>query len=302
MDLGMIGLGKMGANMTRRLLRGGHRVVAFDVNSQQVAQLANEGASPARNLAEVVQLLSPARAVWLMLPAGPITENNIAELATLLAPGDVLVDGGNTFYKDDLRRAKELEPRGLHYVDQGTSGGVWGLEIGYSLMVGGAEAIVERLRPVFETLAPGPKLGWGHVGPVGAGHFAKMVHNGIEYGMMQALAEGFELLRAKQDFELDLHQIGQIWQHGSVVRSWLLDLVVRALETDAEFPGVRDWVADSGEGRWTLQEAIDLDVPIPVIASSLWTRFRSRQPDSYACKLLAALRDQFGGHGVKTES
>jgi 6-phosphogluconate dehydrogenase len=301
MQLAMVGLGKMGANMTRRLIRGGHRVVANDVDAATVARLASEGATPAKSLAEAVQLLTPPRAVWLMLPAGEITERAVAEFGQLLSPNDVLVDGGNTFYKDDVRRAAELAKRGIHYVDQGTSGGVWGLEYGYSLMIGGEEPVIARLRPVFETLAPGPHLGWGHVGPVGAGHFVKMVHNGIEYGMMQALAEGFELLKAKADFDLDLHQIGKIWQHGSVVRSWLLDLIVRALETDQNLPGVRDWVADSGEGRWTLQEAIDLDIPIPVIASSLWTRFQSRQPESYACKLLAAMRDQFGGHGVKKD-
>jgi 6-phosphogluconate dehydrogenase len=301
MQLGMIGLGKMGANMTRRLLRSGHRVVVNDVDAAVTAKLAGEGATAAKSLAEVVQLLSPPRAVWLMLPAGDVTERAVAEFGQRLSRNDVLVDGGNTFYKDDIRRAAELEKRGIHYVDQGTSGGVWGLEYGYSLMIGGEEAIIERLRPVFETLAPGPKLGWGHVGPVGAGHFVKMVHNGIEYGMMQALAEGFELMKAKADFNLDLHQIAQVWQHGSVVRSWLLDLVVRALETDQDLPGIRDWVADSGEGRWTMQEALDLEVPIPLIASSIWTRYRSRQPESYACKLLAALRDQFGGHGVKKE-
>jgi 6-phosphogluconate dehydrogenase len=312
MQLAMIGLGKMGANMARRLLRGGHRVVANDVDAQTIARLAGEGATPAKSLAEVVQLLVPPRAVWLMLPAGDITERAVNELSELLAADDVIVDGGNTFYKDDARRAELLAKRGIHYLDQGTSGGVWGLEFGYSLMIGGEDAVVERLRPAFETLAPTPPsppsqggdrggVGWGHVGPVGAGHFVKMVHNGIEYGMMQALAEGFELLRAKADFELDLHQVGKIWQHGSVVRSWLLDLIVRALETDQNLPGIRDWVADSGEGRWTMQEAIDLDIPIPVIAASLWTRFQSRQPESYACKLLAALRDQFGGHGVKKD-
>jgi 6-phosphogluconate dehydrogenase len=299
MQLGMIGLGRMGGNMVRRLLRGGHQVVVFDVDGSAVKKLASEGAAAATSVADVVRQLSPPRAVWLMLPAGEITEKAVQELAGLLVSGDTLVDGGNTFYKDDLRRADELAKRGIYYVDQGTSGGVWGLENGYSLMIGGDEVVVERLRPAFETLAPGPKLGWGHVGPVGSGHFVKMIHNGIEYGMMQAFAEGFEMLKAKQDFDLDLHQVATIWQHGSVVRSWLLDLIARALETDSNLPGVRDWVADSGEGRWTIQEAIELDVPIPVIAESLWTRFRSRQPESYACKLLAAMRDQFGGHGVR---
>jgi 6-phosphogluconate dehydrogenase len=302
MHLAMIGLGKMGGNMARRLLKGGHRVVANDVDAQTTAKLAAEGATPSKSLAEAVQLLAPPRAVWLMLPAGHITERAVTELSDLLTANDVIVDGGNTFYKDDERRAEMLAKRGIHYVDQGTSGGVWGLECGYSLMIGGEEAIVQRLKPVFETLAPGPKLGWGHVGPVGAGHFVKTVHNGIEYGMMQALAEGFELMKAKPGFDLDLHQIGQVWQHGSVVRSWLLDLIVRALETDQNLPGIRDWVADSGEGRWTMQEAIDLDVPLPVIAASVWTRFQSRQPESYACKLLAAMRDQFGGHGVKKDA
>ncbi len=299
MELGMVGLGRMGANMTRRLLRVGHRVAVHDAQPKTVAQLATEGAIPAVGLPELVHALSPPRAVWLMLPAGEVTEQAIADLTGLLGPGDTIVDGGNTFYKDDIRRAEHLRARGTHYVDQGTSGGVWGLHNGYSLMIGGEKTVVERLRPVFETLAPAPNRGWGHVGPVGAGHFVKMIHNGIEYGMMQAFAEGFEMLKAKGEFGLNLHQVATIWQDGSVVRSWLLDLIARALEADPELPGIKDWVADSGEGRWTLQEAIDLDVPIPVIADSLWARFRSRQAESYAGKLLAALRAQFGGHAIK---
>ena len=302
MELGMVGLGKMGGNMTRRLLRHGHRVVVYDRHRDAVDRLAADGAVPAIDLAGLVQHLSPPRAVWVMLPAGEATESAIGQLAESMSADDVIVDGGNTFYRDDLRRAAELGTRGIRYVDQGTSGGVWGLQEGYCLMLGGEATVIDRLRPVFESLAPAPDRGWGRVGPTGAGHFAKMVHNGIEYGMMQALAEGFELLHAKDSFEFDLHQVAEIWRHGSVVRSWLLDLTARALAEDNDLRSISDWVADSGEGRWTLQEAIDLAVPVPVIASSLWTRFRSRQESSFTGRLLAALRDQFGGHGTRPSS
>jgi 6-phosphogluconate dehydrogenase len=234
-----------------------------------------------------------------MLPAGEPTKTYIYTLAELLSHGDAVIDGGNSNYKDTMRRAAELKERGIDFVDVGTSGGIWGLTEGYSLMIGGSSEVVERLRPIFESLAPGPDRGWGHVGPNGAGHFVKMVHNGIEYGMMQAYAEGFEIMKSKQDFSLDLQQIAEIWRYGSVVRSWLLDLTAEALKEDQDLSGIEGWVADSGEGRWTVTDAIDLDVPAPVITLSLLMRFVSRQEDSYAAKLLAAMRQQFGGHAVK---
>jgi 6-phosphogluconate dehydrogenase len=299
MDLGMVGLGKMGANMTVRLLQAGHRVYVWDRNPPKVQAAVDEGALGNAALAELAAAMPAPRAVWMMLPAGEPTEAALTTLAAHLAPGDILIDGGNSNYKDSQRRAQRLAQRGLHFVDVGTSGGIWGLRQGYSMMVGGEPEAVERLRPIFQALAPGPDLGWGHVGPHGAGHFAKMVHNGIEYGMMQAYAEGFELLRAKSEFGLDLHQVAEIWRHGSVVRSWLLDLTAAALEPDPELSGLKGWVADSGEGRWTVFEGIDLDVPAPVITLSLLMRLASRQEESYAAKLLAALRQQFGGHAVK---
>jgi len=300
MELAMVGLGKMGANMARRLLQGGHRVVGYNRSPEATRGLAREvGLDPAFSLQELVDKLAPPRAVWVMVPAGDPTEATLSSLAELLAPGDVVVDGGNSNYKDTLRRAEALRAQELHLVDVGTSGGVWGLTAGYSMMVGGPEQAVVRLRPALETLAPDPDRGWGHVGPSGAGHFVKMVHNGIEYGLMQAYAEGFEILHAKKDFELDLHQVAEIWRFGSVVRSWLLDLAADALAEDVELQGIRGWVADSGEGRWTVFEAIDLDVPAPVITASLQARFVSRQEESFAAKLLAALRSRFGGHAVK---
>jgi 6-phosphogluconate dehydrogenase len=301
MKLSMIGLGKMGGNMSRRLLRGGHEVVVYDRGAEAVKELAGEGAIAATSLSDLVSKLATPRAVWMMLPAGDVTENTIHELSSLLAAGDIIIDGGNSNYKDSIRRAAMLQPKGIHFVDVGTSGGIWGLSEGYSMMVGGAAAAVEVLRPALETLAPGADLGWGHVGPSGAGHFTKMIHNGIEYGMMQAYAEGFEIMRAKQDFGLDLHQIAEIWRHGSVVRSWLLDLTANALKDDQNLSDLKGWVADSGEGRWTVAEAIDQDVPAPVITLSLLMRFVSRQDDSYSAKLLAAMRNQFGGHAVKKE-
>jgi 6-phosphogluconate dehydrogenase len=300
MELAMIGLGKMGANMARRLLRGGHRVVGMDRSGKMSKLLAEEaGLIPVSSLTEAVAALQAPRLVWGMVPAGEATELVIRDLAGLLQPGDTIVDGGNTFYKDDVRRAAALMPLGIHYVDVGTSGGVWGLTEGYSLMIGGQPEAVQPLRPLFETLAPAPDQGWGHVGAVGAGHFVKMVHNGIEYGLMQAYAEGFEILHAKQEYALDLHQVAEIWRQGSVVRSWLLDLAARALAEDANLSSIAGYVADSGEGRWTAFEAIDLDVPAPVITLSLQQRFISRQSESYAAKLLAALRNQFGGHAVR---
>ena len=302
MEIAMIGLGKMGGNMAQRLLKGGHRVVGVNRSPEVTRQLAAEhGLVAAFSTAEAVAALSAPRAVWVMVPSGEATEAVVNELAGLLAPGDTIIDGGNTFYKDDIRRAGALEPKGIHYVDAGTSGGVWGLAEGYSLMVGGNEQVIERLRPIFEALAPAQDKGWGRVGPVGAGHFVKMVHNGIEYGLMEAYAEGFEIMHAKQEFGLDLEQISQIWRYGSVVRSWLLDLTADALAKDQDLGHIKGWVADSGEGRWTVAEAIDLDVPAPVITLALQQRFISRQEESYAAKLLAAMRNEFGGHAIKTE-
>ncbi len=302
MDIGMIGLGRMGANMTTRLIGGGHRVVAFDRSPDAVAAVVKGGATGAASLAELVAALPAPRAVWVMVPAGDPTESTVRALGEALARGDAVIDGGNSNYKDSKRRGEYLAGKGIGFVDAGTSGGIWGLKEGYSLMVGGEKATVDRLRPIFETLAPAADRGWGHVGPIGAGHFVKMVHNGIEYGMMQAYAEGFEVLRKKEPFGLDVAQVAQIWRDGSVVRSWLLDLTAEALKANPDLDGIAPWVADSGEGRWTVAEAIDLDVPAPVITLSLIARLRSRSTDSYADKLLAAMRNQFGGHAIKKES
>ena len=302
MDIGMIGLGRMGANMTTRLLAGGHRVVAFDRSPDAVAGAVKGGATGAGSLPELVTALPAPRAVWVMVPSGDPTESTIKALADALSRGDTVIDGGNSNYKDSMRRAAFLKDKGIEFVDAGTSGGVWGLKEGYSLMIGGGKAAVERLRPIFETLAPGADRGWGHVGPAGSGHFVKMVHNGIEYGMMQAYAEGFEILRRKEEFGLDVAQVAQIWRDGSVVRSWLLDLTAAALKENPSLDGIAPYVADSGEGRWTVAEAIDLDVPAPVITLSLIARLVSRSQDSYADKLLAAMRNQFGGHAIRKES
>ena len=299
MELAMIGLGRMGGNMATRLLRGGHHVVVYNRTPEPVRAAEAEGAIGATSLEDVVARLAPPRAIWLMLPAGQVTEDVITLLAAHLSPGDLLVDGGNSNYKDSQRRAVFLADKGIYFVDSGTSGGIWGLAEGYSLMVGGRPEAIAHLRPALETLAPAADRGWAHVGPPGAGHFVKMIHNGIEYGMMQAYAEGFEILRAKTEFGLDLHQIAELWRYGSVVRSWLLDLTAAALAEDPELSDLRGWVADSGEGRWTVFEAIDHDVPAPVITLALQMRFVSRQDESYAAKLLAAMRNQFGGHAVK---
>jgi 6-phosphogluconate dehydrogenase len=299
MELGMIGLGRMGANMTERLLRGGHRVVVYDRDPAPVQRLAAKGATPAASPEALAGALRPPRAAWLMVPAGDPVDETLALLIPHLQRGDVVLDGGNSNYRDTLRRSATLAERGLELVDVGTSGGVWGLAEGYSLMVGGSERTVERLRPIFETLAPAADRGWGRVGPSGAGHFVKMVHNGIEYGLMQAYAEGFSLMRHKTEFGLDLHRIAEIWRHGSVVRSWLLDLTARALAEDQTLERIAPHVADSGEGRWTVFEAIDLDVPAPAISLSLIQRLRSRDRESFGDRLLAALRQQFGGHAVK---
>ena len=301
MELGMIGLGRMGANMTERLVRGGHRVVGYDLKLESRARVEAIGAASATSLEGVVAKLAPPRTLWLMVPAGDITDATIASLVPLLQAGDAIVDGGNSNYKDTLRRAGMLAERKIDFVDCGTSGGVWGLAEGYSMMIGGDVQSVERLRPIFETLAPARDAGWGRVGPAGSGHFTKMVHNGIEYGLMQAYAEGFSILEHKKEFGLDLHQIAEIWRQGSVVRSWLLDLTSEALAKNPTLAGIAPYVSDSGEGRWTLAEAIDLDVPAPVIALSLIARLRSRDADSFADKLLAAMRNQFGGHAIKPE-
>ena len=301
MELGMIGLGRMGANMTERLVRGGHRVVGYDLKAESRSRVEAIGAASATSLEGVVAKLAPPRTLWLMVPAGDITDATIASLVPLLQAGDAIVDGGNSNYKDTLRRAGMLGERKIDFVDCGTSGGVWGLAEGYSMMIGGDVQSVERLRPIFETLAPARDAGWGRVGPAGSGHFTKMVHNGIEYGLMQAYAEGFSILEHKKEFGLDLHQIAEIWRQGSVVRSWLLDLTSEALAKNPTLAGIAPYVSDSGEGRWTLAEAIDLDVPAPVIALSLIARLRSRDADSFADKLLAAMRNQFGGHAIKPE-
>lgn len=301
MELGMIGLGKMGANMARRLMRDGHQVVGFDPNADARKAVEADGARTVDSLEALVETLAGPRIAWMMVPSGKITDGTAQALSGLLSAGDVVVDGGNSNYKDTLRRAAAMADKQIGYVDCGTSGGVWGLAEGYSMMIGGDKDVVARLEPVFKSLAPAADKGWGHVGPVGSGHFTKMVHNGIEYGMMQAYAEGFSVLKHKQEFALDLHQVAQIWRSGSVVRSWLLDLTADALGKNPDMDGISPWVNDSGEGRWTVQEAIDLDVPAPVIALSLISRLRSRDDDSYSDKLLSAMRNEFGGHAMKKE-
>ena len=299
MELAMIGLGRMGANMAERLVRGGHTVRGYDPGDAARQQAEARGIVPHANLQNAVAALPTPREVWLMVPAGQAVDDTIAQLRPLLATGDTVIDGGNSNYKDTQRRGAQLAEAGIHYIDCGTSGGVWGLAEGYSLMIGGDAGAVARLQPVFATLAPTPQTGWGHVGPSGAGHFAKMIHNGIEYGMMQAYAEGFAILKHKQAMDFDLGALAEIWRHGSVVRSWLLDLTADALKKNPQMDGIAPYVADSGEGRWTVAEAIDLNVSAPVITLSLLERLRSRDDDSYADKLLAAMRNEFGGHAVK---
>jgi 6-phosphogluconate dehydrogenase len=297
MQLAMIGLGRMGGNMVERLLRHGHELVVYDRAPDAIERYRQLGAAAATDLRDLVSKLSAPRAIWIMVPAGKPVDDTIEALAPQLAKGDVIIDGGNSNFHDTLRRAKSLGERGIELVDAGTSGGVWGLENGYCLMVGGMPRAVRQCEPVFRDLAPPD--GYAHVGPPGAGHYVKMVHNGIEYGMLQAYAEGYEILHGSKEFDLDLHQIASVWQHGSVVRSWLNELAVSAFEKDAELSELKGFVADSGEGRWTVQEAIDLDVPAPVITLSLLMRFRSRQPDTFSGKVIAALRNEFGGHAVK---
>jgi 6-phosphogluconate dehydrogenase len=299
MQLAMIGLGKMGGNMTERLLRGKHSVVAFDRDAKVVAKYGKLGATEATSLLDAVKKLSAPRVVWIMVPAGKPVDDTIAEMLPLLSEGDAIIDGGNSNFHDTIRRSEELGKKGIAFIDSGTSGGIWGLENGYCLMVGGDTRAVMRCEPIFKTLAP--QNGYMHVGPPGAGHYVKMIHNGIEYGMMQAYAEGYEILHASKTFpKLDLAAIGNLWQNGSVVRSWLNELAASAFAKDADLNKVKGWVADSGEGRWTVQEAIDLDVPAPLITLSLLTRFRSRQDESFSAKVLAALRNEFGGHAVKS--
>ena len=296
MELGFIGLGRMGANMVRRLLRDGHHIVAYNRTPTRTQEIESEGATGAYSLEELVQQLTPPRAIWIMVPAGDPVQQMIEQLLPLVSKGDILIDGGNSNYKDTIRRAAQVTSQCVHYMDVGTSGGIWGLKIGYCLMIGGEKAIFEHLEPIFKSLAP--EDGYGHMGPHGAGHFVKMIHNGIEYGMLQAYAEGFEILEAS-DFELDLRQISHLWNQGSVVRSWLLELAESAFEKDPKLQKIRGYVEDSGEGRWTVLEAIEKDVPAPVITLSLQARFRSRQEDSFGAKVIAALRNEFGGHAVK---
>jgi 6-phosphogluconate dehydrogenase len=298
LQLGMIGLGRMGANMTTRLVRGGHTVVAYDRDPAAVQRSVGDGATGASSLAELVGKLTAPRAVWIMVPAGEPTDSTIGELLGLLQPGDVIIDGGNSRWTDSKQRYLRCKDKGVSFVDAGTSGGVWGLANGYCLMVGGDTDAVKRVEPIFLTLAPPD--GYAHVGPSGAGHFSKMVHNGIEYGMLAAYGEGFEILE-KSEYQYDLHQLASIWRYGSVVRSWLLELLELALKSDPDLKKVKGWVADSGEGRWTVQAAIDEDVPAPVITASLMSRFYSRQEESFSAKVIAALRNEFGGHAVKSE-
>jgi 6-phosphogluconate dehydrogenase len=300
MQIGFVGLGRMGGNMVHRIKRDSeHDVVAFDFSAEAVERAAGVGASGADSLEDLVSKLEAPRNVWIMVPAGDPTQQTVDKLAELLEAGDMIIDGGNSRWTDDKARAEQLEPKGIHYVDVGTSGGVWGLEVGYCMMVGGPGRAVDVVRPLLDTLAP--PQGWAHFGKSGAGHFTKMVHNGIEYGMMQAYGEGFELLHASE-FGMDLKQVASVWMQGSVVRSWLLELAERAFEQEgSDLKNIKGWVADSGEGRWTVIEAINHDVPATVLAHSLFARFTSRQEDSYAMKVAAALRNQFGGHAVKTE-
>jgi len=299
MELGIIGLGKMGGNMAERLRLAGHKVVGFDFSKEATAKLTAAGSLGVDTLEDLVSNLSAPRAIWIMVPAGDPVDQTIAKLKPLMQKGDIFIDGGNSNYKDTQRRHDELIPEGFGFLDCGTSGGIWGITEGYSMMIGGDEEVVESLRPIFETLAPGKDEGWGRVGPSGAGHFTKMIHNGIEYGMMQAYAEGFSILKAKTVLDLNLHQIAEIWQKGSVVRSWLLDLTTDALRKNINLDGLEAYVPDSGEGRWTVFEAIDLNVSAPVITESLLRRLRSREENNFTDRMLSVMRNEFGGHAVK---
>ncbi|HEX5235269.1 MAG TPA: decarboxylating 6-phosphogluconate dehydrogenase [Silvibacterium sp.] len=301
MELGLIGLGKMGGNMAERLRRAGHKVVGFDFSADAVKRLSDAGSVGVNSLEAMVKNLAAPRAVWVMVPAGDPVDETIAKLKPLMQKGDVFIDGGNSNYKDSQRRYAALKGEGFNFVDVGTSGGVWGLQEGYSMMVGGDKDVVERLRPIFEALAPGKDKGWGRTGPAGAGHFVKMVHNGIEYGMMQSYAEGFAIMGHKTEMSLDLTQIAEIWRYGSVVRSWLLDLTADALKKNPTLAGLEPYVVDSGEGRWTVAEAIDLNVSAPVITESLIRRIRSREANNFTDRMLAIMRNEFGGHAVKKD-
>ncbi|MEO6829978.1 MAG: phosphogluconate dehydrogenase (NAD(+)-dependent, decarboxylating) [Acidobacteriaceae bacterium] len=302
MELGLIGLGKMGFYMAERLRQGGHKVVGFDSNAEAVGKLTAAGSLGVSSLADLVKNLKAPRAVWIMVPSGDPVDQTIAKLEPLMQKGDIFIDGGNSNYKDSQRRYAQLTAKGFNFVDVGTSGGVWGLKEGYSMMIGGDEQPIELLRPIFETLAPGKDKGWGRVGPAGAGHFVKMVHNGIEYGLMQAYAEGFAIMKHKEPLHLDLTQIAEIWRYGSVVRSWLLDLTADALKKNPELDGLEAFVPDSGEGRWTVAEAIDLNVSAPVITESLLRRIRSREDNNFSDRMLSIMRNEFGGHAVKKSS
>ena len=299
MELGLIGLGKMGFNMAERLRQGGHKVVGFDFNAEAVGKLTATGSVGVQSLEDLAKNLKAPRAIWIMVPAGDPVDQTIAKLEPFMQKGDIFIDGGNSNYKDSQRRHAQLTPKGFQFVDVGTSGGIWGLKEGYSMMVGGDKEPVEHLRPIFETLAPAKDKGWGHVGPSGAGHFVKMVHNGIEYGLMQSYAEGFSIMKHKEPLQLDLTQIARIWQYGSVVRSWLLDLTADALAKNPQLEGLDAYVSDSGEGRWTVFEAIDLNVSAPVITESLIRRLRSREDNNFSDRMLAIMRNEFGGHAVK---
>jgi 6-phosphogluconate dehydrogenase len=301
MQIGMIGLGRMGGSMLERIRRGGHEVVGYDTSPEALKRSQQAGAKTVDSLQALLQEVQLPRALWLMVPSGPIVDRTIQSLLPGLGADDVIIDGGNSNYKDTLRRAEMLKNHSIHYVDVGTSGGIWGLSGGYSLMIGGEPEVVSTLTPIFQALAPAPDKGWGHVGPSGSGHFVKMVHNGIEYGLMEAFAEGFELMRRKSQFGLDMKQIAEIWRHGSVVRSWLLDLIARGLNENPTLSGIAPYVSDSGEGRWTAIEAIELGCAIPVIEAALNRRFFSQEPEPFADKLLAVMRNQFGGHPVKAK-
>ena len=301
MELGMIGLGRMGGNMAERLRQGGHKVVGFDFSAEAVKRLTEAGSLGVSSLEDLVKNLKAPRAIWIMVPQGKPVDETIGKLKPLMQKGDTFIDGGNSNYQDSQRRYRELKAEGFNFVDVGTSGGVWGLKEGYSMMIGGEKPAVERLFPIFETLAPAKDKGWGHVGPAGAGHFVKMVHNGIEYGMMQAFAEGFTIMEHKHELDLDLAQVAQIWRFGSVVRSWLLDLTADALSKNPNLEGLEPWVEDSGEGRWTVFEAINLNVTAPVITEALLRRIRSREENNFTDRMLAILRSEFGGHAIKVD-
>ena len=298
MELGFIGLGKMGMNMVTRLQQDKHRVVAYDRTTDLIKQAEGVGGVGATSLEDMISKLKAPRAVWIMVPSGQPTEETVAKVASLLSAGDITIDGGNTNFHDDVRRAAELKKKNIHYVDAGTSGGIWGLKLGYCLMVGGEKAVIDKLAPIFKTLAP--ENGWAYMGSAGAGHYVKMVHNGIEYSMMQGYAEGFELM-SKSEYKLDLARIADLWMQGSVVRSWLLELSAGFLKENPKLDGLKGYVQDSGEGRWTVLDAIDKSVPLPTLTAALFTRFRSRQDDSFAEKMLAAMRNAFGGHAVKKQ-